>query len=155
CEFLREHPEITLNALTANRFVDLQEEHIDVAVRIGKLVDSPLIAIKVGLIRAVTCASPEYLERKGTPSTLEDLAGHDVIQFLNMVWTQLDGLLIPETWSVRVHASDASVACTAALQGLGIARVPDFMVNEELQSGALIEVLPDHAPDPFPVHLVY
>lgn len=124
-------------------------------MRVGTLPDSALFATKVGSIRAVTCASPEYLERKGLPATVEDLAGHDAIQFLKIAWTSVDGSLMPSRRSVRLHANDATVACTAAVQGLGITRVPNFMITDELGSGALVEILADYAPEPFPVHLIY
>ena len=155
-EFLREHPEITLDVLLAERIVDLTEEHVDVGIRVGPLADSSLIAVKVGTVPFATFANPEYLERKGYPSTLVDLAQHDIVQFRQVAWTTPEGVAIPEIQSlVRVRATDVAAACTAAIQGLGISRAPRFMISDELRSGALVEVLPDHAPAPKPVHLVY
>lgn len=159
-EFLRAHPEITLNVFSTNRNVDLTEEHMDLGIRIGSLADSAMVAVKLGLIRVVTCASPEYLQSRGTPFRPEDLAGHDFIQFgtLNAAlgWTfpghedmRIDPVVI------RVHATDVVAACEAAKQGLGIARVPSFMVPDDLKSGALVEILAPYAPEPFPVHIVY
>ena len=167
-EFLREHPEITLNVHSANRFVDLIEERIDVGVRIGDLADSALFAVKIGTVRAVTCASPEYLERRGCPKSPEDLAEHDVVQFGNLspMWSGSGGpgwtLAFPESHSLRegqpllrVYADDATSACNASVQGLGITRLPNFMIGAHLGSGALVEILEDHAAEPVPVHLVY
>ena len=155
-EFLRLHPEITLDILSADRIVNLTEEHVDVGIRIGPLTDDYLIAVKVGTVRIVTCASPEYLERKRNPSSLEDLEQHDVIQLGQLAWTTPDGTKIPKMPSlVRVHATDATTACKAAIQGLGIARAPSFMISDELRSGALVEILRHYAPTPKPVHLVY
>ena len=154
-EFLRENPEITLDVLTANRFVDLTEDRIDVGIRVGALTNNAMFATKVGSIRAVTCASPDYFERRGFPTTPDELAGHDIIQFLNMTWSRADGTSIEGPWTVRVHANDATAACEAAIQGLGITRVPNFMITNELRSGALVETLRDHAPEPFPVNLIY
>jgi DNA-binding transcriptional LysR family regulator len=159
-EFLREHPEITLNIFSTNRTVDLTEEHIDVGIRIGELADSAMVAVKLGMIRVVTCASPEYLQNRGTPVTPEELAGHDTVQFgtLNVAlgWTFPDrGETRINPAVVRVHATDVVAACEAAKKGLGIARLPSFMVPDDLRSGALVEVLAEYAPPPFPVHIVY
>src|SRR5262245_24622037 len=158
-EFLCAHPEITLNVFSTNRNVDLTEEHMDVGIRIGHLADSSLVAAKLGMIRVVTCASPEYLERRGVPLTPEELTGHDTIQFghLNSAlgWTFPGHDDIIEPQSVRVHATDVLAAADAARQGLGIARVPSFAVPDELRSGTLVEVLAQYAPPPFPVHIVY
>jgi DNA-binding transcriptional LysR family regulator len=158
-EFLRAHPEITLNIFSTNRNVDLTDEHIDLGIRIGHLADSSLVAVKLGMIRVVTCASPEYLESRGLPLRPDELAGHDTVQFgsLNSAlgWTfpGHEGNVEPQT--VRVYATDVVAACEAAQQGLGIARVPSFMVPEDLRSGALVEILAEYSPPPFPVHIVY
>jgi len=157
-EFLREHPEITLDVVSANRFLDLIEKHIDVGIRIGPLADSSLVAVKVGEIRNVTCASPEYLARKGTPFAPEDLAGHDAVQFGKLVLSLAEpgsDTTHQADLNIRVHASDVSAACRAAIQGLGIARLPSYMIINDLRSGALVEVLAEYAPKPYPVHLVY
>jgi DNA-binding transcriptional LysR family regulator len=159
-EFLREHPEITLNIFSTNRTVDLTEEHMDLGIRIGPLADSAMVAVKLGEIRVVTCASPEYLRTRGTPLTPEDLTNHDTIQFgsLNapLGWTFPDHeetRIAPAI--IRVHATDVVAACEAAKKGLGIARVPNFMVPDDLRTGSLVEVLAAYAPKPFPVHIVY
>jgi DNA-binding transcriptional LysR family regulator len=157
-EFLREHPEITLDVVSANGFLDLIEERIDIGIRIGPLADSSLIAVKVGEIRHVTCASPDYLANKGTPATPDDLASHDVVQFGNLVmnWAESGSDTTHErNLNMRVHTSDVSAACRATIQGLGIARMPSYMIAADLRSGALIEVLREYAPKPFPVHIVY
>lgn len=152
-DFLLEHPEIALDVLSVNRNVDLTEEHVDVGVRIGKLADSSLVAVKVGEVRNIACASPGYLERKGVPMTPDDLSGHDGVQFgnLGIAWTEFQEGKV----NVRVHATDVSAARRAAIQGLGITRVPNYMISRDLHSGALVEILADFAPDPYPVHLIY
>jgi DNA-binding transcriptional LysR family regulator len=155
-QFLREYPEISLDVFSTNRFVDLKEERIDVAVRFGSLPSSSLFGTNVGSVRTVTCASPDYLKRRGKPTTLDDLAGHDVIQLFNLSWTQADGSpMPPHLWSTRVHANDASVATAMAVNGLGITQAPDFMIADELESGTLVEMLADYAPEPVPAHLIY
>jgi DNA-binding transcriptional LysR family regulator len=157
-EFLREHPEITLNILSTNRNVDLTEEHVDVGIRIGHLADSSLVAVKLGMIRVITCVSPEYLQRKGRPLNPEELEEHDTVQFgtLSPDWSFPDGTTVRERQRVvRVFATDVSAACAAAVQGLGVARVPNFMIPNELRSGSLVEILEDYVPPPYPVHFVY
>ena len=167
-EFLREHPEIKLNIFSTNRAVDLAEERVDVGVRLGQLDDSSLIAVKVGAVRAVTCASPEYLRRRGCPETPKDLARHDAVQFgsLSLTWAENGDAgwvaAFPTGASdaagkpnLRVYANDVVAACTAAIQGLGITRMPNYLIADEIRSGALVEILEDYAPEPIPVQLVY
>jgi len=157
-EFLREHPEIKLDVVSANHFLDLVEQHIDVGIRIGPLADSSLVAVKVGEIRNVTCASPEYLASKGTPMTPDDLEGHDAVQFGRLVlgWAEPGSDTTHEVGlNVRVQTSDVSAACRATIQGLGIARLPSYMIINDLRSGALVEILKEYAPRPYPVHIVY
>jgi len=157
-EFLQEHPEIRIDAISANRYLDLVESHIDVGVRIGPLADSSLVAVKVGQIRHVTCASPDYLEARGTPRTPGDLVNHDAVQFGKLVLNWADPgseTTYESSLNIRVHTSDVSTACRATTQGLGVARLPSYMVAESLASGELVEILKDYAPEPFPVHLIY
>jgi DNA-binding transcriptional LysR family regulator len=157
-EFLKEHPEIRIDAISANRFLDLVENHIDVGVRIGPLADSSLVAVKVGQIRHVTCASPEYLAARGTPQKPDDLADHDAVQFgsLGLSWADPGSDTTYESnLNIRLHTSDVSVACRATMQGLGVARLPSYMIADGLASGALVEILKEYAPKPYPVHLIY
>src|ERR1700754_4248122 len=131
-EFLREHTEITLDIITANRFVDLVEERVDVGIRVGHLGDSALYSVKVGTTSILTCASPAYLQRKGTPRTPAELLGHDGVQVghFTRAWT-FGSASIPVAEPVRrVHANDATDACNAAIWGLGITRLPTFIVDE-------------------------
>ena len=157
-EFLGEHPEIKLDVVSANRFLDLVDKHIDVGIRIGPLADSSLVAVKVGEIRNVTCASPDYLARQGIPLTPDDLAGHDAVQFGRLVlsWSRPGSDTMRELdLNVRVRTTDISAACRAVVQGLGIARLGSYMVIDDLRSGALVEILKEYAPKPYPVHIVY
>lgn len=155
--FLHEQPEITIDIITANRFVDLIEERIDVGIRIGQLADSSLYAVKVGEARLRTCASPAYLERMGAPTIRADLAGHSGVQLgdFERAWIYGDATA-PDAEPVRrVRANDASGACSAAIAGLGITRLPDFIVDAHLRSGALVEILPDYPSIPMPIHILY
>jgi DNA-binding transcriptional LysR family regulator len=153
-EFLCEHAEITLDILTSNMFVDLVEQQIDLGIRIGRLPDSSLYTVSVGDIRILACASPQYLARKGTPKTPEDLASHEAIQLGNFEhWNFGQGL--EGRPARRVQANDATSACDAAVWGLGIVRLPTFILDQHLKSGALLPILEDYPSKPFPVHIVY
>jgi DNA-binding transcriptional LysR family regulator len=156
-QFLAEHHEITLDIFTANRFVDLIEEQIDLGVRIGRLADSPLFAVKVGTTSIMTCASPDYLERRGTPQVPSELAGHDGVQIGDFPRAWMFGSEpVPEAVPLRrVHSNSASDACDAAIAGLGIARLPNFIVNEHVKSGALVQLLKDFPVRPYPIHIIY
>ncbi len=158
--FLEAHPAITVRLVLADRVINLLEEPVDVAVRIGALPDSSLAATRVGAIRRVTCASPAYLARHGRPDHPEGLGGHGVITF--------GGLMAPDRWvfgperapvTVRVQSrlvvSTAEAAIDAAMAGLGVTRVLSYQVAEALRSGALVLVLEDYEPVPWPVHLVF
>jgi DNA-binding transcriptional LysR family regulator len=159
CDFLCQHPEITLNVLVLDRIVNLVEEHVDIGIRLGALADSALHAVKVGDFGFVTCASPAYLARKGVPSRPEDLAGHDGIVFGQIVepgWIyQHEGHRLDVKPDIRMRASTATATVTAALRGVGIIRAPRYQVARELQSGALVALLDGYDSQSFPVHLIY
>lgn len=156
-EFLCEHPEITLEVITTNSFIDLVEERIDIGMRIGHLPDSSLCAACVGTVRILTCASPKYLERMGTPQTPADLPAHDAIQLGNFgrAWITASSTPAEAVPARRVLANDATAACDAAVWGLGIIRLPNFIINDHLKTGALVEILEDYPADPLPVHIIY
>jgi DNA-binding transcriptional LysR family regulator len=155
-EFLSQQPEITLDVITSNSVFDLVEERIDVALRVGHLPDSSLYAVNVGSVRIVVAASPAYLQRKGIPQRPEDLSAHDMIQLGTYAHWAFRGAAIPEPIPARrVHSNDATAAGEAAAWGLGIVRLPTFIVHEHLKSGALVEILKDFPTPPFPVHIIY
>lgn len=158
--FLAEQSDITLRLSLVDRQIDLVNEHVDVALRIGHLEDSALIATRVGMVHRVICASPRYLDRLGAPRVPADLAQHDGITF--------DGFATSPEWRYRrdtaafaveprsklaVNTTDAAIQ--AALAGIGIIRVLSYQVAAELKSGRLQTLLPDFAPEPLPVNLVY
>jgi DNA-binding transcriptional LysR family regulator len=153
-EFLREQPEITLNYVSTNRFVDLVQKRVDVGIRVGDLHDNSLIAVKIGSTQIVTCASPDYLERRGCPRCLEDLGSHDRVQFGNITWPSLNPTAAVHP-NIRVNANDVGASAQAAVNGLGITRAPSYLISEEIRAGALVEILSDYAPDPLPVHMIY
>ena len=159
-EFLKEYPEIDVQLRLADWIVNLIEEHIDVAVRIGELADSALVARKVGATRPVVCGSPGYFTRKGLPQEPADLADHDCINFEGLSSRQAWSFQDPNgTLAVSIHSrlsvNTAEAAIDAAVAGAGMTRVLSYQIIEELRAGALRTVLQDFEPAAMPVNLVY
>ncbi len=159
-DFLKAYPEIDLRLVLADRVVNLVDDHIDLAIRIGELPDSGLHASRLGAIRRVTCASPAYLADRGRPQRLEDLEAHDCITFegLSAVRAYRFRTAKGEV-SVPIHArltvNTAEAAIDAAIAGLGLTRVLSYQIVAAERAG-LIEVVPrEYEPEPWPVHLVY
>lgn len=143
-QFQRLYPEVTLELGLSDRYVDLMEEGWDLAVRIGRLADSSLIARRLAAITLVVVASPDYLAQRGTPTTLADLADHDCVGF---TLSDTGGV---RTWSfgvngeikapircvMRANNGDALVAAAAA--GMGLAYAPRFIAAQALEEGRLV-----------------
>jgi DNA-binding transcriptional LysR family regulator len=158
-EFLQQHPEITLNLLLLERRVQLIDERVDLGVRIGNLNDSSLCAVRVGDVYLTTCASPDYVARKGRPARPEDLPGHDSVIFGRAnepPWLySRDGIQSHGMPHVLARVNAATAAVIATTLGLGITRVLDFMVDDRLRSGELVRLLEDYDGGSFPVHVVW
>lgn len=160
-EFLARHPGIGLDLTLNDRFVDLLEEGYDVAVRIGRLDDSTLVARRLATARFACVASPAYLARAGTPATPDALADHNCLSYSYRrrfdEWSFARG---GERRRLRVRgnlaANNGDVLRAAACAGLGIAHLPDFLLAEDdLAAGRLVRVLPGwHAPE-IPIHAVF
>lgn len=157
--FLEAHPEISLNLMSVDRIVHLTEEHVDVAIRLGELTDSALYAVRIGELCRLTCASPDYLERRGRPEHPHDLAVHDRIMFgvADTVWWDFstEGESIVAEANSRIRVTTTQAAIQAAVAGLGLVRLFDYQVIEALRSGALVQVLGKFNGEPMPVHIVY
>jgi DNA-binding transcriptional LysR family regulator len=147
-EFLRRYPEIDLRLLLSDRIANLVEEHVDLAVRIGDLPDSGLIATGVGMVRQVVCASPAYLAAHGTPMQPSDLAQHAGITFEPQRWTL--GKI-----HARLTVNTAEAAIDAAVAGVGLARVLSYQAAVALARGELTIVLRDFEPAPRSISLVF
>jgi len=154
--FLGKHAGASVRLLLLDRVVALAEEGIDLAVRIGDLPDSALLAQKVSEVRAVVVGSPAYLERAGTPRSLEALAKHTTIAFSTTT-------PVPDRWSFgprsiavapRLIVNTAQAAIDAALAGMGLTRVMSYQVAKLVEAGKLRTVLVSSEPPPVPVHLV-
>ena len=157
-EFLRAYPEIDIRLVQLDRIVNLMEENIDLAVRIGDLPDSSLRALRVGEIRRVLCASPDYLAREGIPQNLDDLASHDCITFLTSsgFWTFGRGRAerrVAIRSRLVVNTSEAAI--DAATAGAGLTRVLSYQIADAVTAGQLVIVLQDFEPAPWPVSLVH
>ncbi|WP_340115720.1 LysR family transcriptional regulator [Pelagibius sp. 7325] len=158
--FHARYPQITVDAAMNDRFVDLVEEGYDVAIRIGALRDSSLVARRLAPCRAVLCASPDYLARRGHPRRPEDLAGHDCLLYANSAnpreWT-FHGQRGRQAVAVKgpLIANNGDVLCGAAVAGMGITRLPTFIVGPQLREGRLEVVLPGHPLPDQGIHAVY
>jgi len=159
-DFLRAYPDIDIRLGLADRIVNILEESVDLAVRIGRLPDSSLVARRVGAIRRVLCASPAYLAERGTPKEPADLGAHDCITF--------EGMTAPESWTFPTDESETTVtirsrlvvntaeaAIDAAKAGIGITRVLSYQAASALRDGALVLALETFEPPPLPVNLVH
>jgi DNA-binding transcriptional LysR family regulator len=161
--YLGAYPEVQARLLLLDRTVNLLDEGIDAAVRIGHLPDSSLIAVKAGEVRRVVCASPEYLRRHKLPRQPLDLASHDCIIFSAMTptdtWTFAASRGSDSVRTVRVRhrltVTEAEAAIASAVEGRGITCVLSYQIERELKRGRLRLILEDFEPEPLPVHVVY
>jgi DNA-binding transcriptional LysR family regulator len=140
--------------------IDLVESHVDVAVRIGRLPDSALVARRVGEIRWVICGSPDYFERRGRPETPDALAEHDCIAFEGLQryreWPFVEGNALRQvTINPRFSVSTAEGVVAGAIAGVGIARVLSYQAVASIRAGLLLPILADWTPPALPVHLVH
>jgi|SRR5450432_2975275 DNA-binding transcriptional LysR family regulator len=157
--FLNAHPEVRVELSLSDRNLDLIDEGLDLAVRIGPLADSSLVARQVGSVRRVVVASPAYLERRGVPRKPPDLAAHDTIfgmaRSSAREWRfgpSPRGAVV--RLSPRFLVDDVEAQLQAAKAGRGVARPLSYQVTDELADGSLVRLLQEFEPEPLPVHLV-
>ncbi|MBY5539760.1 LysR family transcriptional regulator [Rhizobium leguminosarum] len=156
--FMDKYPEVSLNLLSLDRTVDLVSEQVDIAIRLGDLADSALHAAKIGEFRLLTCASPAYLKRHGTPERPGDLIDRDGIIFnkRTFFWRfDVDGTPMEAVPRNRLEVNTAANCVAAAVGGAGIARLFDYQIPDELASGVLVPILRDFDGQPQPIHIVY
>lgn len=160
-DFLDRYPDVELELTMNDRFVDLVDEGFDLAVRIGKLDDSSLVARKLAPMRRSVCAAPAYLERRGTPASPDDLKSHECLCYSNVGLAQEWRFVRPDgrPWPVevhgRLHANNGDALRAAALRGFGLAVLPSFLIGDDVQNGTLIPVLTAFMPQDSAVHAVY
>jgi len=145
-ELARRHPLLRLDTAYSDRFVDLVGEGFDCAVRLGLLPDSSLIARRIRTFRGMLVASPAYLEVHGVPRTLEDLAQHQAVTRKGEVWPILErGRTAKVRPRGRFTADNGEAVLAAALSGVGVAALPDFLIEKHIEAGALVPLLTDYA----------
>ena len=158
--FLDAYPEVSVGLVLTDRVAHFLEDQVDVALRIGPLPDSNLVATRLGTVRHVICASPEYLTANGTPSTPDDLAQHRVVSFQNVSalssWTfERDGAEIATSFRSRLAVNTIDAAIDAAVSGAGLVRAVSYQIADHVRAQRLAVVLGNFEPQPRPVHLVY
>lgn len=154
-DFLAAFPEIDVRLFLADRRLQLAEDHVDLALRIGPLADSALIALKVGMMRRVVVASPDYLARRGTPKHPSDLSGHDCIDAAGARPTSDWAFDTRIPVRSRFDVNTAEAAIDAAIAGIGLARVLHYQVVQGVRDGKLVLVLEEFEPALWPVSLVH
>ena len=160
--FLNQYPQIELELGSTDRKVDLVQEGIDCAVRVGHLDDSSLVARSFGVLPVINCASPDYLDCYGTPLHPDQLAEHWMIRYavgsgrvLPWDYVNEQGLTQLANIKGRVTVNNAETYIACALEGLGLIQVPHYDVAHHLASGALVQVLPQYRAEALPIHLLY
>ena len=158
CEFVQRHPRITAELLFVDRIVNLVEEGLDAGVRVGHLPDSSLVAVPLGSVRRVICASPDYLRSQGLPRRPEDVATHRCVRFTGLApfseWTFRSSARKVAITSV-LTCNQPEVAIEACARGLGLGQFLSYMVAPLVKAGQLQYVLEEFEPEALPVHLVY
>jgi DNA-binding transcriptional LysR family regulator len=160
-EFLTRHPLIELDLLPTDRVVDMVEEGIDVAIRIGRLADTSFMARKIGEDKRLICAAPAYLARHGTPRRPDDLARHNCIvsrerAHLNRWPFRIDGQVSEIEVAGRIAVNEGEMQMQLALQGIGIVRLTRLTMARAIRDGALVRLLDDYSADePVGIHAVY
>lgn len=160
-DFLDAFPQVDINLVLDDRFVELVAESFDVAIRIGVLEDSSLKARKLAETRRLLVASPAYLERAGTPRVLDDLNHHQLLHYSHLASGNFWRLRGPSgeerqfRVGGRLTANNGESLRATAEAGIGIASLPSFMIGDALTSGRLVEVLADRAPDILGIYALY
>ncbi len=160
--FLREHASVSVRFLMLDRFVNLVDEGVDVALRIGNLIDSTHISTRIGGdVRRVVVASPEYLERHPPIVELSDLPRHDIIAFSNFgieSWSfaPAEGSSVPRTihFSPRYLVNSVRAAAASAVEGMGVTRLYSYHVARLVRDGRLKIILARAEPSALPVHIL-
>lgn len=159
-EYLRRYPDTEVECRFLDRVVNMMDEGIDVAIRLGQLPDSSYQAVRVGQVRQIVCASPAYLEARGLPLTPEELAGHDIVLAGGVTaapeW-RFESERQPMVLRVRPRliSSSNDAAIAAVVRGFGLTRVISYMVAPHLAAGRLKTVLSQYESAPMPVNVVH
>ncbi len=159
CDFQAAHPAVGIDLQLNDRKIDIIEDGVDIALRIGHLKSSSLIAKRLAPVRLVMCASPEYLAKHGTPTTLDDLKQHRYLRYRYMESQDSESLhhhLMNERIQHRdLISNNGDVLVQAAIAGAGIAIQPTFISGDAIASGQLRIVMPAYEPEPMALYAVY
>lgn len=159
-EFQQQYTQVEIVLSVGDKPTDLVAERVDLAVRITNTLDPAMITRPLARCRSLLCASPDYLQRHGLPRTVDDLRRHHCIAHAFGIGkqyrlTRKDGetISVPVSW--RFHTNETAVLRRAALSGAGIAMLPTYYLGDDLRSGRLVHLLPDHEPDVLGIHAIY
>ncbi len=158
--YARQNPEVTIKLDLTDRFVNLVEERIDLAIRIGDLEESSLVSRRIGEIRMLLCASPAYIQQHGSPTSIESLTEHSCVLDSNYPQGN-DWLLISDDNSQtvkvqnQIEVNNARAACDLVIDGSGIGYLPSFVVEENIQQGKLVQVLENYSSSAIAINAVY
>lgn len=158
--FLSAYPDVAVGLMLTDRIAHFLDDQVDVALRIGTLPDSSLIASRLGAVRRVVCASPDYLAKNGFPSTPDDLGRHSVISFESVsspsIWIfESGGVETAAEFCSRLSVNTIDAAIDAGLAGAGLVRAMSYQVVELVRAHRMSIVLAAFEPSPHPVHLIY
>lgn len=160
CDYLQQYSEVNIELALTDRYVDIVEESFDVAIRIGELQDSSLIARKLAMFEVAICASPQYLDQYGMPRSPDELQHHQCLGFTNWHseggWKRMQkqtGAKIGQ--APRFESDNAQALRIAAVKGLGIIMMPKELLRPDIEAGRLVELLLKHVPTARPIHAVY
>lgn len=157
--FLELQPELKLDLDLNDRTLNFMEEELDLAIRIGKLADSSLVARKLSMLTLIVCASPAYLSRHGTPGRPEELEQHQGLHYSHMDSQYWQFVKHDRQISVRVpqriRANNGDVLLRAAMDGLGVVQTPSFLANEAIAEGSLIPILTDYTIPAGGIYAIY
>ena len=160
--FLERYPRIEVQFGQSDRLVDLVREGVDCAIRAGEPVDSGLMLRRLGTIKEVTVASPDYLARCGLPASIDDLDGHQMVGFLSSrtgevlpLEFNVEGKLREIRLPMRVSANHSDTTADLARRGFGLVQAPRYRFADDLAKGRLVEILPDCPPAPMTLSALY
>ncbi|WP_244788304.1 LysR family transcriptional regulator [Cupriavidus pauculus] len=156
------YPNISLILGFSDRLVDLVQEGVDCAVRIGELPNSSLVARRVGMTRLVTVVAEDYIRRHGSPRTIAELSDHQLVGYLSsrtgrtlLPTFEVSGKTIPVKMQAPISTNEVHAYLQCARMGFGVAQVPEMLARPLISAGDLIELFPEHQPAPLPISLLF
>lgn len=159
-EFLQTFHEIDVRLVLADYVLNLVDERVDAAIRIGELPDSTMVATKLGEVVWRVCASPDYLEGRCVPRRPEDLRDHDCVLFDGIygtgVWQFRSGKdLVPVSVKPRLSVNSAEAAVASTIGAVGVTRLLCYQLRDAIAAGSLVTILQEFEPEPIPIHLIH